>query len=109
MEAKDTASQVIITLMFNVRFGREALETYRSEAKLNESRIFETEQQTQFIIDNATEQDHLEFTGRIWFMEFGPVEVIYDPVIKIYYKHTDVSKGIALAEYVAISSLIDGE
>ena len=189
----------IITLMFNVRFGKEALETYRGEAILNESRIFETEQQTQLVIDNAIEteektlddihaihneaahlqqmidemlenllasidqkgssleelrridyegagrdvivdsgwardfissargceknlygikddpitrnqiQDHLEFAGSIWFMEFGPVEVIYDPIIKIYYKHTDVSKGIALAEYVAINSLLDGE
>ncbi|MEE4214334.1 MAG: hypothetical protein V2I34_04660 [Bacteroidales bacterium] len=189
----------IVTLMFNVRFGKEALETYRSEAILNESRIFETEQRTKLIIDNATEQDHialdkiqeihneaemlqqmidemlaellasidqegasleelrrmdyegagrdvilksgwagdfissarefesnlygvvedplsryqiqdhLEFTGRIWFIEFGPEEVRYDPVIKIYYKHTDVSKGIALAEYVAISSLMEKE
>ncbi|MBN1387624.1 MAG: hypothetical protein JW965_04210 [Bacteroidales bacterium] len=189
----------IIALMFNVRFGKEALDTYRNEAILNESRIFETEHQIQLIIDSAIEnehkaldeiqeihaeaenlqkmidemldkllasvneegssleelrkmdyegagrdvivksgwardfitsarkfrnnlteivddpvtvnqiQDHLEFTGSVWFMEFGPEEVIYDPVIKIYYKHTDVSKGIALAEYVAISSLMDSE
>jgi hypothetical protein len=187
----------IIALMFTVKFGKEDLETYRSEAILNESKIFETEQQTQLLIDKAVEnenaaldeiqeihseaanlqqmidemlgnllasvgqegssleelkkidyegagkdvivksgwerdfitsardfeknlydivddpvvrhqiQDHLEFAGSIWFMEFGPEEVIYDPVIKIYYKHTDVSKGIALAEYVAINALLE--
>jgi len=189
----------IIALMFNVKFGKETLDTYRNEAILNESRIFEIEQQTQVIIDYAIEreygtldeiqkihseaanlqkmidemldnllssineegssleeirkmdyegagrdvivksgwardfitsarefensliaivddpvtrnqiQDHLEFTGSVWFMEFGPEEVIYDPIIKIYYKHTDISKGIALAEYVAISSLMGDE
>lgn len=156
----------IIALMFNVKFSKEALDTYRNEAILNESRIFETEQETRVIIDAAIEKEHkaldeiqeihveaanlqkmiddmldnllasinqegssledlrkidYEGAGRdvildsgwarefIWFMEFGPEEVIYDPVIKIYYKHTDVSKGIALAEYVAISSLMEAE
>jgi len=189
----------IVTLMFNVKLGKEALEAYRSEAILNESRTYETEQQTQHIITIAGEQevpaldeiqeihreaanlqqmidemlgnllasvgqegrsleelrkidyegggrdvilksgwagdfintakdfeaylfeiiddpvtrnqiqDHLEFTGSVWFFEFGPDEVRYDPVIKIYYKHTDASKGIALAEYVAINALLKEE
>lgn len=52
-------------------------------------------------------QDHLEFTGTVWYMEWGPRDVIYDPLIIIYYKHTDVSKGIALAEYVAADYLLN--
>ncbi|MDZ7739946.1 MAG: hypothetical protein U5K32_12955 [Bacteroidales bacterium] len=52
-------------------------------------------------------QDHLEFTGTVWYMEWGPRDVIYDPLIRIYYKHTDISKGIALAQYVAIDYLIN--
>jgi CRISPR/Cas system CMR subunit Cmr4 (Cas7 group RAMP superfamily) len=189
----------IVALIFSVRYGKEALDTYRDGAILDESIIFETEQQTRGIIDIATEkgyksldeiqeihaeaanlqkmiddmlnnllasinqegssleelrkldyagagrdvivksgwgrdfitrarefennlieivddpvtryqiQDHLAFTGDIWFMEFGPDEIIYDPVIKIYYKNTYVSKGIALAEYVAIKSLMEAK
>ncbi len=52
-------------------------------------------------------QDHLEFTGSVWHMEWGPGDIIYDPLIRIYYKHTDVSKGIALAEYVAVDYLLN--
>lgn len=50
-------------------------------------------------------EDHLEYNGDVWYYEWGPDEVINDPVIKIFYKHSDVSKGIALSEYVAISYL----
>lgn len=52
-------------------------------------------------------QDHLEFTGTVSYMEWGPGDIIYDPLIRIYYKHTDVSKGIALAEYVAVDYLLN--
>ncbi|HCC70225.1 MAG TPA: hypothetical protein DEQ09_03620 [Bacteroidales bacterium] len=57
------------------------------------------------VVENQV-QDHLEFTGNVWFMEFGPSQVLSDPVIKIWYKHTDVLKGIKLAEYVAINYLL---
>jgi len=50
--------------------------------------------------------DHLQFTGKVWYNEWGYKEVINDPVIKIYYKHTDVSLGIALSEYVAMKYLL---
>lgn len=52
-------------------------------------------------------QDHLEFTSTVSYMEWGPGDIIYDPLIRIYYKHTDVSKGIALAEYVAVDYLLN--
>jgi len=51
-------------------------------------------------------EDHLEFTAKYWQHEFGPDHVESYPFIKIYYKNTDASKGIALAEYVAIKSLL---
>ena len=186
----------IVVLMFNVKFSKEALDTYREEAILNRDRIALTQNhnldlieearqlehtsidqiemihehssELQTMIDNMIEdlltsinesgasleevrnidredvgrdviyysgwgrdfiasareykqklmdiiddpvvenqiQDHLEFTGDVWFMEFGPSQVLSDPVIKIWYKHTDVLKGIKLAEYVAINYLM---
>jgi hypothetical protein len=51
-------------------------------------------------------EDHLEFTDMIWEYEHGPTGVQNSPLIKNYYKNTDASKGIALAEYVAIAYLL---
>jgi hypothetical protein len=51
-------------------------------------------------------EDHLEFTGMIWEYEHGHTGVEKSPLIKNYYKNTDASKGIALAEYVAIAYLL---
>jgi len=51
-------------------------------------------------------EDHLEFTDMIWEYEHGPTGVEKSPLIKNYYKNTDASKGIALAEYVAIAYLL---
>ena len=51
--------------------------------------------------------DHLQFTGKVAYNEWGYIDVIYDPVIKIYYKHTDVALGIALSEYVALNYLLE--
>jgi len=50
--------------------------------------------------------DHLEYVTKVWFNEWGYKEVIYDPVIKIYYKHTDVALGIVLSENAAINYLL---
>lgn len=51
-------------------------------------------------------EDHLEFTSLIFEFEHGPSGVEKSPLIKNYYKNTDASKGIALAEYVAIATLM---
>ncbi len=50
--------------------------------------------------------DHLECTGKVWPFEYGVRDVLVDPFMKNYYKLSDASKGIALAEYVAISRLL---
>ena len=51
-------------------------------------------------------EDHLEFAGKVWSFEYGSSDIKNAPFIKSYYKLTDASKGIALSEYVAISSLL---
>jgi len=51
-------------------------------------------------------EDHLEYTSEYYPHEFGPDHVAEQPFIKNYYKLSDASKGIALAEYVAIASLM---
>ena len=56
-------------------------------------------------VTRAQIADHLEYITKTWYNEWGPKEVLYDPVIKIYYKHTDVSLGIALSENAAIEYL----
>lgn len=63
-----------------------------------------------YIPDPVTQNqigDHLEFTEAYWQHEFGADHVGGSPFIKVYYKNTDAAKGIALAEYVAISALMD--
>ncbi|HER07840.1 MAG TPA: hypothetical protein ENO20_02920 [Bacteroides sp.] len=50
--------------------------------------------------------DHLEFTGKIWKIEYGAGHVLNEPLVKNYYKLSDAAKGIALAEYVAIRNLL---
>ena len=50
--------------------------------------------------------DHLEFAGNVWSFEYGLHEIKKDPLMKNYYKLTDASKGIALSEYIAISTLL---
>ena len=51
-------------------------------------------------------EDHLRFANYIWSLEYGSGDVKNDPLMKSYYKLTYASKGIALSEYVAISSLL---
>ena len=50
--------------------------------------------------------DHLECTGKVWNLEYGVKDVVDDPLIRTYYKLSDASKGIALAEYVAIRGIM---
>ena len=51
-------------------------------------------------------EDHLEFTTLVWDYEHGWDGVASSPLMKNYYKNTDAAKGIALAEFVAISYLL---
>jgi len=51
-------------------------------------------------------EDHLDFINKIRLLEFGSGDFRNDPLMKSYYKLTDASKGIALSEYVAISTLL---
>jgi len=51
-------------------------------------------------------EDHLEFKTLVWDYEHGYDGVAASPLMKNYYKNTDASKGIALAEYVAIAYLL---
>jgi hypothetical protein len=51
-------------------------------------------------------EDHLEFAGNVWSFEYRLHEIKKDPLMKNYYKLTDASKGIALSEYIAISTLL---
>jgi GldL N-terminal domain len=50
--------------------------------------------------------DHLEFTSLVWDYEHGYNGVADSPLMKNYFKNTDAAKGIALAEYVAITHLL---
>lgn len=51
-------------------------------------------------------KDHLEITGKVWNLEYKKTEVMNDPFMRTYYKLSEASRGIALAEYVAISRLL---
>ncbi len=51
-------------------------------------------------------EDHLEFSGTVWSFEYSLHEIKKDPLMKNYYKLTDASVGIALSEYIAISTLL---
>ena len=50
--------------------------------------------------------DHLEFTGKVWHHEVGIRYNVGEPLMKIYFKLTDASIGIALTEYVAIEYIL---
>ncbi len=57
-------------------------------------------------VANAQIKDHLEFATLVWDFEHGRDGVRDSPLMKNYFKNTDASKGIALAEYVAIAYLL---
>lgn len=56
---------------------------------------------------NAQIEDHMEFAGYVFDVEHGWEGVESSPLMKNYYKNTDAAKGIALAENVAISYLLN--
>jgi hypothetical protein len=51
-------------------------------------------------------EDHLEYISAPFEYEHGKNGVLDSPFMKNYFKNTDASKGIALAEYVAIAYLL---
>ena len=51
-------------------------------------------------------EDHLDFINKILLFEFGTGNFRNDPLMKSYNRLTYASKGVALSEYVAISSLL---
>jgi hypothetical protein len=57
-------------------------------------------------VARAQIDDHLEFTGEVWQLEFGGSAVTNAPLMKNYYKNGDAAKGIALSEYTAIAYLL---
>ena len=64
------------------------------------------EEQIKDPVARAQINDHLEFTGKVWSGEYGVRDVEDDPFMRTYYKLSNASRGIALAEYVAISRLL---
>jgi len=56
---------------------------------------------------NAQIEDHMEFAGSVFDVEHGWEGVESSPLMKNYFKNTDAAKGIALAENVAISYLLN--
>jgi len=77
----------LIVLYTNVNMGKYLINIYLDEAVANEERVVQAEEGTAKL---------LEWTK----------DSINDPFMKNYYKLSDASKGIALAEYVAISRLL---
>ena len=57
-------------------------------------------------VSKSQVEDHLKFTSKVSSFEYGVKDVKDDPLMKNYFKLTDAAKGIALAEYVAISRLL---
>jgi hypothetical protein len=57
-------------------------------------------------VANNQIEDHMEFCSINWDYEHGKDGVLNSPLMKNYFKNTDASKGIALAENVAISYLL---
>ncbi len=93
----------------NKTAGREAIiENGSGKAFVTEAKKYSAmldELVTDPVANNQIE-DHLEFTTLVWDFEHGKDGVLNSPLMKNYYKNTDASKGIVLAEYVAISYLL---
>jgi len=93
----------------NKTAGREAIiENGQGYAFILESRKFRAmlfEVVKDPVAKNQIE-DHMEFISPTFEFEHGKGGVTDSPLMKNYFKNTDASKGIALAEYVAISSLL---
>ena len=93
----------------NKNAGREAiLENGAGSAFITEAKQFASmlDELVEDEVANNQIEDHLEFASLVWDFEHGRDGVRESPLMKNYFKNTDASKGIALAEYVAISYLL---
>lgn len=95
--------------MDNKNAGRQAIiDNGAGEAFILESRKFRAMlyEVVNDPVTNAQIEDHMEYISLPFEFEHGKGGVTESPLMKNYFKNTDASKGIALAEYVAISSLL---
>jgi len=93
----------------NKNAGRQAIiENGAGEAFILESRKFRAMlyEVVNDPVTNSQIEDHMEYISLPFEFEHGKDGVIDSPLMKNYFKNTDASKGIALAEYVAIGSLL---
>ena len=93
----------------NKNAGREAiLDNGAGSAFIREAKQFASmlDELVKDEVANNQIEDHLEFASLVWDFEHGWDGVRESPLMKNYFKNTDASKGIALAEYVAISYLL---
>jgi hypothetical protein len=93
----------------NKNAGREAiLDNGAGSAFIREAKQFTSmlDELVEDEVANNQIEDHLEFASLVWDFEHGWDGVRESPLMKNYFKNTDASKGIALAEYVAISYLL---
>lgn len=98
-----------VYLKDNKNAGREAMiDNGAGKAFVTESKKFAAmlNELVKDPVANNQIEDHLEFTTLVWDIEHGKDGVLNSPLVKNYYKNTDASKGIALAEYVAIAYLL---
>ncbi len=93
----------------NKNAGREAiLDNGAGSAFIREAKQFASmlDEMVKDEVANNQIEDHLEFASLVWDFEHGWDGVRDSPLMKNYFKNTDASKGIALAEFVAISYLL---
>jgi NADH:ubiquinone oxidoreductase subunit 6 (subunit J) len=93
----------------NKMAGREAIiNNGAGEAFILESRKFRAMlyEVVNDPVTNSQIEDHMEYISLPFEYEHGRGGVTDSPLMKNYFKNTDASKGIALAEYVAISFLL---
>ncbi len=93
----------------NKNAGREAiLESGAGSAFIREAKQYARmlDELLKDPVANNQVEDHLEFASLVWDFEHGWDGVRDSPLMKNYFKNTDAAKGIALAEYVAISHLL---
>jgi hypothetical protein len=93
----------------NKNAGRKAiLDNGAGSAFIREAKQFASmlDEMVKDEVANNQIEDHLEFASLVWDFEHGWDGVRDSPLMKNYFKNTDASKGIALAEYVAISYLL---
>ncbi len=91
------------------RKGWDQTMDYDKEAEFARKALLFREMLDEMLLDPVIRSqidNHLEFTKKIWAYEFGERFAVGKPFIIYYHMLTKISKGIALAEYVAIAYLL---